>query len=85
MHVVDHPVADGQLALSDFFEARDQAQGRRFAAARGTDEDHQLLVPDIEIEVLEDAHVAETLGYLVKTNTGHAQFLFSRRFGGRIS
>ena len=36
-HVVDHPVADVQLAAADVLQAGDHAQGGGLAAAGGTD------------------------------------------------
>ena len=45
-HVVDHPVADADRASAQLLEPRDHAQRRRLAAARGTDEHHELVVVD---------------------------------------
>ena len=50
--VVDHPVADADVAAGDVLEARDHAQRRRLAAAGRADQGHELLVGDLEIDVL---------------------------------
>ena len=51
--MVDHPVADADVAAGDVLEARDHAQRRRLAAAGRADQRHELLVGDLEIDVLD--------------------------------
>ena len=48
--VVDHRVVDHQLSLADVLEPREHSQGRGLAAARRTDQDHELPVPDLQIQ-----------------------------------
>ena len=42
---------DEELAVGDFLEPRDHAEGRRFAASGRTDEDDEFPVLDIEVEI----------------------------------
>jgi hypothetical protein len=51
--LVDDLVADPQLALADVLEPRDHPQRGRLAAARRSDEDHELAVLDLEAHVLD--------------------------------
>ena len=50
--VVHHALADPHFAGSDLLEPRHHAQRRRLAAARGPDQDQELLVADLEVDVL---------------------------------
>ena len=52
---------DADVARGDFLEARDQAQQRRLAAARRTDEHDELAVGDLEVGVADDVDRAEGL------------------------
>jgi hypothetical protein len=45
--LVDHLAADLQRAAGDVLEPGDHAQGRRLAAARRPDEDHEFAVGDV--------------------------------------
>ena len=49
-HVGDVAVADEDVARVDVLEAREHAQRRGLAAARGADEDEELAVLDLEVE-----------------------------------
>ena len=60
-------------AVADLLEAGDHAQCRRLAAARGTDEDEELLVLDLEVEIVDGGHLAVAFGDVVEGNRGHAQ------------
>ena len=42
---------DEELAVGDFLEPRDHAEGRRFTASGRTDEDDEFAVLDIEVEI----------------------------------
>jgi hypothetical protein len=72
MHVVHDAVADHERALGRLLEPGDHAQRRGLAAARGPDEHHELLVVDLEVELLDDAHVAEALRDPLECYAGHA-------------
>ncbi|MBY0234523.1 MAG: hypothetical protein K2W93_06045, partial [Burkholderiaceae bacterium] len=41
-------------------------------AARGADEDHELAVPDMQVDALKNRHIAESLGHALKLNICHA-------------
>ena len=60
--VVDHPVADAQFARGDVLEPGDHPEQGRFPAARGTDEDAELAVLDVDVDALDHLDLAETLG-----------------------
>ena len=51
--VVDHAVADDDLAAGDRLEARDHAQQRRLAAARRPDDDDELAVGDLGVDAVD--------------------------------
>ncbi len=71
-HVVHDAVADGDGAVGDLLEPRDHPQGRRLAAARRPDEDHELVVLDLEVQALDDGDVAVALGDLLEDDLSHA-------------
>ena len=58
--VVDDAIADPDFALADFLQAGQQAQTGGFAAAGGADKDHEFLVGDVEVEVVDGDNVAPT-------------------------
>ena len=70
--VVDHPVADAQGPLGDLLESGDHPQLGGLAAPRGTDQDHELAIPDLEVHVLHDGEVAVDLDDVVECHGGHA-------------
>jgi hypothetical protein len=55
--IVDDPVADGDLAGGDFLEPGHHAEGCGLAAARRPDEDHEFLVPDCQVDVLDRVYL----------------------------
>ena len=57
-HIVDHPVADVQLAAADVLQAGDHPQSGGFAAARGAHQDDELLVLDLQVQVGDNGDVA---------------------------
>ena len=59
--VVDHASIDGDLAAADVLEARQHAQQRRLAAARGSDQDHELALGNVERDAVQHARPAELL------------------------
>jgi hypothetical protein len=69
--VVHAFAADHQLARGDVFESGDHPQQRRFAAARGTDEDDELAVRDIQIHVAQDRDIAVGLRDIAKLDVRH--------------
>jgi hypothetical protein len=72
LELVDHLVADPQLALRDLLEARDHAQGRRLPAARRADEDHELAIADLEVHVPDGlCAVGVPLGHSVEDDLSH--------------
>ena len=50
-NVVDEAAADVHLALGDFLQTGDHAQGGGLTAARGADEDDEFLVLDLQVEI----------------------------------
>ena len=49
--IVDQAAADVHLALGDLLQTGDHAQGGGLTAARGADEDDELLVLNLKVEV----------------------------------
>ena len=73
--VVHDAVADLEVAVADLFEAGDHPQAGRLAAARRTDEDHELAIADLEVEVLDGGEVAEALPDVIERHGGHGRLL----------
>jgi len=55
-HVVDHLVADRDLAVGDLLQPRHHAQEGRLAAARGTDQGDELAVLDRQVDAVNHLH-----------------------------
>jgi hypothetical protein len=70
-HVVDHPVANDDLALCDLLQAGQAAQGRGLAAAGGSDQDQEFFVGDLDVQVVDGHHIAESLGDMIIGYTSH--------------
>ncbi len=69
--IVDDPVADGDLAGGDLLETCDHAERRGLAAARRPDEDHELLVADRQVDVLDGVHLVVLLVELPQHDLRH--------------
>ena len=57
-NVVDELGVDIKLAFGDVLETRDHSKRSRLAAARGADEDHELLVIDDNVRIVDGAYIA---------------------------
>src|SRR5215475_12258229 len=51
--IVDHLAVDRDVAAADLLQPGDHAQGRGLTAAGGANEDHELLVADLQIDVFD--------------------------------
>ena len=71
--VVDDAVADAERALGDLLEPGDHPQAGRLAAARWSDQDHELAVADLEVEVLDGGDVAVLLVDVIERHGRHAR------------
>ncbi len=81
-HVVHHAVADHDAALADVLESGQHAQRRRLAAARRTDEHHELAVLDVEVHAVDGTRAIRVdLRNAVERHSGHR----TPRFKTRIS
>ena len=69
--VVDHAVADVDLAGRDLLQPRHHPQGGGLAAAGGADQDHELLVPDVQVHVLDGVHLVVLLVERLQHHLGH--------------
>src|SRR5215472_1609194 len=58
---VDHVAVDGDVARTDRFESGDHPEGRGLAATGRPDEDHELLVANLQIDVLDGVHAVVEL------------------------
>ncbi len=65
---------DEHLARGHILQSRDETQKRGLAAARGTDEDGELAVLDVEIDAVDDIDGAEGLSDLLQLNAAHGGF-----------
>ncbi len=71
-HVVDHPVADVQLAAGDVLQSGDHPQGGGLAAAGGAHQDNEFLILDFQVQVGDNGDVAGIgLFHVLESNTGH--------------
>ena len=74
LQAVDDPVADGDGAAGDVFQARDHAQRRGLAAARRSDQYHELVVGDMQVEILHGGDAARIgLVHVAEGDFRHAQ------------
>ena len=64
--VVDHLVADEELAVGDAFQPGDHPQGGGLAAARRPQQDHELTVVDRQVEGVDGDDVVEALGHVFR-------------------
>ena len=55
LHIIDDLSVDLQGAAGDVFQTSDHPQRGGFAAAGGTDEDHEFLILNLQVEVV-DSH-----------------------------
>src|SRR6266508_1119331 len=77
--VVDNPAADLDPALGNLFEPGDHPQSRGLAAPGGPDENHELMISNVEVQVLDDRDLVEPLGHVLEPDLRH-QFLPCRVF-----
>ena len=70
-HVVDEPAVQAQFAMRDVLETGDHAQGRRFAAARGSDKDRERLVRDLQVDAAHGDLPAVHLDHVLEAYRGH--------------
>src|SRR5205807_2651361 len=74
--VRDIAVADADGPAVDPLEAREAAEQRRLAAARGPKQDHELAVADEQVHVLERDRLAEDLANGFERDTRHVQLTY---------
>ncbi|MNZ63644.1 hypothetical protein D3C78_817950 [compost metagenome] len=67
----DIAIADGDGARCDVLETGDDAQQRRFSAARGADENDEFAVFDLKIDVMQHMNGAERLVEVFEFQTSH--------------
>ncbi len=81
-HVVDDAVPDPDRALRRNLEPGDHAERRGLAAPRRTEEHEELPVEDLEREVVDRDHIAESLRDVLQHHPGHTR-AERRRIGVR--
>ena len=62
LEIIDHFVADHDLAAADGLQLRQHPQQRGLAAARGADEDDELAVGDVDLDAVD--HMDRAIGFL---------------------
>ena len=72
-HVVDDAIADPERPARDLLEPGDHPQAGRLAAARWSDQDHELAVPDLEAEILHGVELAVHLVDVVERHGRHGE------------
>src|SRR4051794_10618988 len=70
--VVDDPIADPQHAGGDLLEPCDHPETGRLAAARWSDQDHELAVADLQVQVLHGVEIAVDLVDVLERHGSHA-------------
>jgi hypothetical protein len=73
-HVVDHAVADGDLAAGDLLEPGDHAQQRGLAAARRADQHDELAVLDVEADVFHGGDILALVAFVDLENIAQRDF-----------
>ncbi len=79
--VVDDAIPDAERAAGDLLEPGDHAQAGGLPTARWSDQDHELAVPDLEVQVLHGVEFAVDLVDVVERHGGHG-YLHSDRHRG---
>jgi hypothetical protein len=69
--VVDDPLADGDLPGRDLLEPGDHPERGRLAAAGWPDQDDELLVPNVEVHVLDRVDFVVLLVEVFQNDLGH--------------
>ncbi|CEI76402.1 Phenol hydroxylase [Pseudomonas aeruginosa] len=69
--VGDVRAVEGDAAAAGLFEAGDQAQQGRLAAAGGADEDYELAVADVEVDALDDGLAVEAFLQVADLEISH--------------
>jgi len=77
--VVHEALADVDLPRRDLLEAGDHPEGGGLPAPRRADEDHELLVPDVEVHVLDRVHLIELLVQILQHDLCHRQASWAGR------
>ncbi len=70
-HVVDDAIADPERPVGDLLEPGDHPEAGCLAAARRSDEHHELAIGDLEVEIVDRGHVTVFLGDVVERNGRH--------------
>ena len=72
--VVDHPLADPDVARGDRLEPGDHPQQRRFSAARRPDQNDELAVGNADRHAVDHLHGAVGLAHIDDIDRSHASF-----------
>jgi hypothetical protein len=82
-HVIDHSIADPQLAVGDLLQPGHTAQSGRLATAGRADQDEELAVLDLEVEIVHgDDLGAVPLRHVVERDGRHGFHLLRlNRYG----
>src|SRR5260370_19553617 len=71
-HIVDHAVANADLARRNIFEAGNHAEQRRFATAGWPDQNDELTVTDRDVDAVNDLGHAEGFPDVTNDDRSHA-------------
>ena len=76
-NAIDDPIANGNITFGQFLQARYHTQAGTLAAARWADQHQELFVLDIQVDVMNNLDLTETLVDVVKFDTCHYRYSFS--------
>ena len=76
-HIIHASIADIDVALTRLFQPCNHTQAGTLAAARWADQHQELFVLDIQVDVMNNLDLTETLVDVVKFDTCHYGYSFS--------
>ncbi|MEH2542427.1 hypothetical protein V1287_006361 [Bradyrhizobium sp. AZCC 1699] len=82
-HVVDDVAADHDVAVGDIFQAGDHPQRCRLSAPRWSDQHHELMVRDVEVDAAHRLDLVIALHNLTQRHVSHEINPLSHRRSGR--
>ena len=65
------PAADEDPAVVDALQPRQAAKERRLAAARGTEQHHELPIVDLQVDAVDGGELAEVLPHTLERDLSH--------------
>ena len=73
-HIVDHTIANHDIAFADLLQPGEQAQTGGLATTRRADEHKKLFVFNLDVQIVDRDHVAEALVHMIVGDASHLGF-----------